>query len=310
MRYTVILVAALALGGLFWAPRASAQNSKEYKAIQLEFYDVNKALADIKTGQDERIGQLETLIKQLMDANSKLTEQVQLLQTKVTDTAAQQDRRIIAPLDEIKKGVAELWEAQQATKGSIDGVRSRQETMEKSLTDLTGAIGLFREEINTRVAPPPSAPASADPGQAGVTGDPATLAFATAEQDKLAGKLQQALEEFRSIADAYPSSPQAPMAIFEVGMIYANYPQPEDAIKAFDRVLEQFGDNPMRKPAHFAKAEQLEALGKRTEAAREFNSYAKQYPDDDNAEIAKQRAAQLTSPAAAKPKSAPKGKRK
>jgi outer membrane protein assembly factor BamD (BamD/ComL family) len=147
------------------------------------------------------------------------------------------------------------------------------------------------------------------------------MAFATAERDRLAGKLQLAVQEFNDLATAYPTSPYAPMALYEQGMMYVQNEQPEDAIKAFDRLLEQFGDTPMRMPAQFAKAEQLAALAASAsspdtarkysaDAAREFTNFAKIYPEDEKAPIAKQRAAELSSPSAAKPKpSTPKSRR-
>lgn len=314
MRYTVTLFAALALGGLFWTPSASAQKKNpEFVEIQREFYDLSKALTEIKTGQDERVGQLETLIKQLMDANSKLTDQLQALQLKIDDNTKQQERRILTPLDDIRNGVKDVWDTTQGNTRAIDSFKSRLDNLERSLSEISGTLGLFRDDFNNRTAPPPAVAVPAIPGdpsagQASGNADGVTLAFATAERDKLAGKLQQALEEFRAIADAYPSSPEAPMAMYKVGEIYASVPQPEDAIKAFDSVLERFGENPMRGPAQFAKAEQFEALGKRAEAAREYNNYVKQFPDAENVNAAKQRAAQLArSPAASKPKGS-KGK--
>ncbi len=296
MRYTATIFATLTLGGLIWAPPQIQAQSKEYKEIQREFYETNQKLDDFKKAQDDRMGQLETLIKQLMDANSKLTEQVQALQLKVTDNATQQEKRIAGPIDQIKKSQDDLWQAFQGVQGSLDNLKGRQDKMDASLANVSGTLGLIREDMAKAAAPPP-APVSSAPAA-----DAATLAFATAERDRLSGKLEFALQEFGDIATAYPTAPEAPMALYEMGMIYAAVPQPEDAIKAFDRLLEQFGDTPLRKSAQFAKAEQLAALGKNAEAIREYNNYAKIYPDDDNAAVAKQRAAELSNPSAAKPK--------
>jgi TolA-binding protein len=300
MRYTATLFAALVLAGLLWTPqRIDAQSGKEFVALQREFYETNAKIDELKKAQDERVGQMEALIKQLVESNGKLAEQLRSLQDKATESATQQDRRVIAPLDDVKKNVADLWQQFSTTQGSLDTIKGRLDRMDKGLTDVTGTLGLMREDLSKVSAPP--APTSAAPGPA----DAVLTAYMAAEKDYLAGKLDVALRELLDLANAYPTAPEAPMAIYKTGVIYADYPQPQDAIKAFDRVLEQFGDNPYRKAAQFGKAEQLAALGKNAEAAREFNNYAKQYPDDENASVAKQRATELTSPGAAKPKATP-----
>jgi TolA-binding protein len=312
MRYTVTIFAALGLLGLFWAPPQISAQNKDTRAIQLDIYDLGKRVDDLKMGQEERLGQMETLVKQLMDANSKLVDQIRMLQEKVNDSAAQQEKRIAGPIDQIKKSQDDLWQSFQAVQGSLDNVKNNQTKMDANLTNVAGTLGLMRDDLSKLTAPPPSAPVAVpnQAAQATTSSDPATVAFATAEQDKVSGKLEVALDEFRSIAEAYPTSPLAPMSFYEIGMIYAGNNQPDSAIKAFDRVLEHFGDNAMRNPAQFAKAEQLAAMGKNAEAVREYNNYAKLYPNDPNAPVAKQRASELAkSPAAAKPNAKGKGKR-
>lgn len=308
MRYTVSIFAAFALVGLIWTPPQARAQSKEFKEMQREFYDIGQRLDEIKKGQDDRIGQLEALIKQMMDANAKLADQVHMLQDRVSENAQQQEKRIAGPIDQIRKSQDELWQSFQGIQGSLDNIKGRQDKLDSSLTNVSGTLGLMRDDMS-KAAAPPSAPAVT--GSAAPSADPATLAYLAAEKDHLAGKLNFALREFMDLAAAYPNAPEAPMAIFKTGVIYAEYPQPEDALKAFDRVLEQFGDNPFRPAAQFAKAEQLAALGKNAEAAREFNNFAKLYPDDENAAVAKQRAAELTGgrAAPAKPNSKGKGKR-
>lgn len=312
MRYTVTTFAALAVAGLFFVPPQISGQSKELRQVQLDIYEVNKKLDDLTMGQNERLTQMESLVKQLMDTNAKLTDQIRMLQEKVNDTAAQQEKRVAAPLDQIKRSQDDLWQSVQGFNGSLDNIKSRQDKMDANLTNIAGTLGLMRDDLSKLTAPP-SAPAAV-PNQAAsatTSSDPATVAFATAEQDKVSGKLEIALDEFKSIAAAYPTSPLAPMSYYEIGMIYVGNNQPDQAIIAFDRVLEQFGDNAMRNPAQFAKAEQLAAMGKNAEAAREYNNYAKLYPSDPNAPVAKQRASELASaPAAGKAKPNAKGKGK
>src|SRR6478735_3755455 len=122
MRYTVTTFAALALVGLFWVPPQISAQNKDTRAIQLDIYEVNKKLDDLTMGQNERMGQLETLLKQVLDANSKLVDQVRMLQEKVNDTAAQQEKRVAGPLDQIKRSQDDLWQSVQGFSGSLDNI--------------------------------------------------------------------------------------------------------------------------------------------------------------------------------------------
>ena len=95
------------------------------------------------------------------------------------------------------------------------------------------------------------------------------------------------------------------MAVYEMASMYAANGEYDQALKAFDRVLEQFPDNPIRKNAQFRKAEQLASLNRRADAAKEYTSYAKQYPGDEKAVEAIMRAKDLNAPPPAPPKAKP-----
>lgn len=300
MKFTVWTLAGLVLAGLFYAPAPASGQNKDILAVQRDIYEVNRKLDELKTAQDGRSAQVETLLKQLADANQKLATDLAGLQETVKANQNEQQRRVFEPMAGMKANMEDVSGSVAGVQAAISTMRSKQDKMETMLSDLSAAVRLLATQPTPAAAPAPEVSGA----------DKVSLLFATAQRDKLAGNSQKALNEFNEIAMTYPMSPEAPMAMFEMGSMYVVNEQYEDAFQAFDRVLEQFGDNPMRKQAQFLKAEQLANLGKRSEAAREFDAFAKAYPGDDQARTAIERATELRRGGTTKAKATPaKGKR-
>lgn len=285
MKFTVSILAAALLLSLFYTPEnAFGQSKDKIVELQRELYDVNKSLTDLKDDQSSQSKEIQAQLKQILDANAKLAADVRDLQQKLSD----QQKRLIDPMAATRKAVDDLWGSVSAVESSVNSMRTKQDKMSDTLTNVSGQLGLMRDDMGKN-APPP-----------GTT--EATVAFAAAERDRVTGNLPFALSSFLDISQKYPTAPEAPMAVFEIGSIYAQNGQYKDAVEAFDRVLEQFGENPMRKQAQFQKAIQLANMGRNSDAAREFDLFARQYPGDENAPVALQRSKELRASPASKGK--------
>jgi TolA-binding protein len=293
MKFTLPSLFGVALlAGLVYEPRPAFGQSKELLAsqqLQRDIYDLKHLLEEMKGGQTERSTQVETLLKQVMDANAKLSAELQTLQGLMTRNQNEQQTRMFEPVAVVKQGMEDVSGSVSSIQANLNTMRSRQEKMEGMLNDLSAAVRLLASQ------PPPqaAAPTTASPSAA----DAAALLFSSAQKDRSVGNLEFALAQFGDISQKYPESPLAPIAVAEMGAIYAHHGQYTDALQAYDRVLEQFGDNPMRKEAQFRKAEQLANLGRRADASKEFTSFARQYPSDDLAPEAQARAKDLNAPA-------------
>jgi len=303
MRFTLPSLFALALlAGLLRQPQPLYGQNKEIRAVQLDIYDLSKKIDDLKGGQSEKIAQMEVQLKQLIDVNLALSAELKALRDDARKNQADQERRVFAPLDAMKNEVSEISRGFLGIDPRLETMRKQQEETRTAIDDISKVVRLILTQ--TEQAPSPAqlsaAPASAE--------DTAALLFASAQTDRLTGNANFALQQFADISQKYPDSKYAPMAMFEVGSMYAANGEYDQALKAFDRVLEQFGENPMRKDAQFQKAEQLANLNRKADAVKEFNSFAKQYPSDDRKPLALSRAKELTAPAPAKPK-AKSGKR-
>jgi TolA-binding protein len=154
---------------------------------------------------------------------------------------------VIEPLSAVKVGMEETSSTVSGVQATVNSIQTRQEKVETLLNDVKANLGLVLKQLEQASQ---TAPVSAVPSAS----DAAAILFASAQSDKLEGRLEFALTTFGDISTKYPESPLAPKAVFEIGSIYAQNEQYTDAVKAFDRVLEQFGDNPMRKDAQFRKA--------------------------------------------------------
>jgi TolA-binding protein len=309
MKFTLPSLLALAvLAGLLYQPQPVYGQNKEIGALQRDIYDVIHKLDELKGSQGEKSAQMETLLKQVMEANAGLTAELKSLQDTVRKMQADQQSLVNGTLEKLKVNVDDTAGSVAGIQGDLGAMRKSQERVEGTLSDLSVAMKLLVKQ--TEQAPPPAATsATATPSAA----DAAALLFAAAQRDKLAGNGNFALQSFGDIAKTYPDSPYAPMAMYEIGTMYSDSGQYDEARKAFDRVLEQFGDNPMRKDAAYQKAEALASLGRRADAVKEFNSFAKQYPGDEKAADALSRARELSAPAPAsntkaKPPAKSKGK--
>lgn len=307
MKFTLpSLLAVAVLAGLVYDPKPAFAQSKEMIALgelQRQNYSLEHKLDELKTAQDGRTAQMEALLKQVMEANGKLSGELHALQESVRSNQLEQQRRVFDPMAAVKVGVEDISGSVLGVDAKVEAMRKRQEAMEKSLYDLTAMVKVM---MQTPAPTPAVEPVSTGPSAA----DAASLLFASAQRDRMIDKHNEALQSFFDLSQNYPTSPEAPLAVYAMGEIYAGNEEYEQALKAFDRVLEQFPDNPMRKDAQFQKAEQLASLGRKSDAVKEFNSFAKQYPGDPNATRAIERARELLAPAASKAKPPAKGKSK
>ena len=94
------------------------------------------------------------------------------------------------------------------------------------------------------------------------------MLYTNANRDRLGGKIDLALQEFSDYVKYYPDGTLAPAAQFWIGNIYFTQGDYDNALKAFDLVLEQFPANNSKTPdALYWKGKTLMKLGKRNAAA-------------------------------------------
>lgn len=235
-----------------------------------------------------------------------LQEEVRLMNKTQTERLAQ--------MEETLKAMQEQIAAANRSLAVLDsGLKKRlEESMVKPLSGVTGKVdtlsqdfGYIREtlvEINTRLAKvdqrvadlentirmmqappaPPAAPASGPP-----PGVSAKSLYDDALRDKMGGNFDLALQQFTNYLAWFGDTEMAPNAQYYIGEIHYNQKRFEDAVAAFDKVLEAYPDNSKTNDARLMKARSLAELGQRAAAEQELRALIKAAPNSDAARRAR-----------------------
>lgn len=220
----------------------------------------------------------------------------------------------LAQMEEMLKAMQEQIAAANRSLAVLDsGLKKRlEESMVKPLSGVTGKVdtlsqdfGYIREtlvEVNTRLAKvdqriadlentirmmqappaPPAAPASGPPPGVSAKG-----LYDDALRDKMGGNFDLALQQFTNYLAWFGSTEMAPNAQFYIGEIHYNQKRFEEAVAAFDRVLEAYPNNSKTNDARLMKARALMELGNRADAEQELRALIKTAPNSDAARRAR-----------------------
>ena len=103
--------------------------------------------------------------------------------------------------------------------------------------------------------------------------------FQNALRDRTSGRLDLALQGFRDYLQWYGNTDYAPIAQFYIGDILYQRDDFDEALKAFDLVLEKYSENSKTADARFMKGQTLLKMNQRTAAAQEFRELIRNSPN-------------------------------
>ena len=92
-------------------------------------------------------------------------------------------------------------------------------------------------------------------------------------------KRNEAMPLLEEIARDFPSSPEAPVALYRIGNILWNRNDNSQALGYFTRLIKAYPDGPEADRAQFATADILESQGKSAEAIPLYRSLPKKFPN-------------------------------
>ena len=258
-------------------------------------FSANKDMIELQRD----VAELQMKVDQLNDKLTALTANLQVLlnnsgQTNAAIVSMQQRT------DENIKRQQEVIAAPVAAVGTkLDQMADDFRNMRETVLDMNSRIGKLDQKV---VDLPPTqggdlgaaTPAMGMPAGAGgisTTGPPpgmqAETSYTNAYRDYGAGNYDLALQELKDYVRYFPQTQLAPNAQYYIGDIYYRRKDYDNAITAFDAVLEHFSDNNKTPDAHLMKGRSLLAENKRDAAAREFKEIIAKYPDSDAAAKAK-----------------------
>ena len=273
---------------LIFASPLSFAASKEMIELQRDVAQLQDQMRTLQRTLDERVGNLQAMSQQSNDTALRIDKAIALMEDHFNDAMRRQQASVAAPVAGLGSKLDQMSEDFRSVREAVLDMNQRLGRLDAKVTDLQHLIDVLRN--------PPAAPPAADGSGAPVVGSvpptpppgmSAQSTYSNAYRDYISGKGDLAMQEFSDYVKYYPSTDLAPNAQYYIGDLYVRKKDYENAIKAFDAVLEQYSDNNKTAAAHLKKGEALVALGRRDAAAREFRDVISRYAGSDEAPRAK-----------------------
>jgi TolA-binding protein len=265
-------------------PGLSFAQKREFVELQRDVATLQDQVRNLATSNSENMGRLTALLQQALDNINKLNTTVAVLDAAMRD----RDKTIAAPVTSVGAKVDQMTNEFQAMRVTMDDMSSRLGKLQQNMVDLQNTIKV----IQAPPAPPSGGPGGVGPGSAAGSAPPADNLYSSAMRDKNGGNDEVALQEFNDYLKFYGNTEMAPNAQYYVGEILYNRKDYQNALQAFDTVLERYPDNNKTLDAMYMKGRALVQMGERSAGADEFRAV---YNKSPRSELAAKAKAQLAS---------------
>lgn len=242
---------------------------KETLELQRDLSLLQNEVRAMKSAMDEKFAAVTVLTQQALEGTNKTNTALAVLDKTLNDRMQAQQSSLNAPLAGVNTKIDQMTTEFALMKESVSELSELVKKLQTQLTDVNNTI---RTLNSPPPAPAPSAPAAPAGPPPGVT---AESLFTTAVQSKSGGLMDLALQQFSDYLKWYPTTPYAPNAQFSVGEILYRQEKFDEAVKAFDAVIESYPDSSKVLDAQLAKGRSLAKSGQRTAAAAEFRNLIK-----------------------------------
>jgi TolA-binding protein len=288
--------------GCLPAPSLLAQKREDILSIQRDVAQLQDQIKQLQTSQDQKMAELESLIKQALDQSNQASGSMAALQRTLTDRLNDQQAKVSAPIAVLGTKVDQSSDDVRAVRENLAALSNRVANLDNKLSDISSAVRTLSQPPS---APPP--PSSGAPPAAGAApippaGTSAESLWLNAFRDYSSGKDELAMMEFNDYLKYFPTAENAASAQYYVGQLYNRAKMFDDAVQAFDAVLERYPDNPKTPDALYGKADALAHGGHRTEAAAEFKDFLTRFPTHSLARNAQAQLRELGTAAASRQK--------
>jgi tol-pal system protein YbgF len=271
----------LILAASFVFPVICSAASKEIVELQRDVAQLQDQVRALQSSFDTKMGTIAAQVQQLTDSATRANNSLATLQGAIQEQLRQQGKEVMAPVVNVGSKIEEMSTAFQQVQNSMTDVTARIGKLEQQITDLSNAV----RTINSPAPPPGSTTGGSGPGPTTsnippISGD---MLYQNANRDRIGGKTDLALQEYQEFVRLYGDGPMAPAAEFWVGDLYFGQGDYENALKAFDQVLERYPANVKTPDALLMKGKTLVKLDRRNAGASEFRELIKRYPSSDAA---------------------------
>jgi TolA-binding protein len=282
--------------------------SKEIMELQRDVAMLQDQVRTLQSALDQKVGSLLTLAQQTADSVNRTNTAVAIMQSSFNDTMKQQQQNLSAPVASVGTKLDQMSDDFRAVREAVLDMNTRMGKLDAKIADLETLINTVRAPaapppattppVNGAVPPADSnAGFSAGAGANGPSSGPpqgvqSGALYTSAFGDYQAGKYDIAMQEFTDYLKYFPTTDFAPYAQYYIANTYYRKADYNNALMAFDAVLEKFSENPRTPDARYMKAMSLMKLGKDDSAAREFRDVYMRY-SSDHPDIAAKAKAQL-----------------
>jgi tol-pal system protein YbgF len=289
----------LILAASFAFPVICSAASKEIVELQRDVAQLQDQVRALQSSFDTKMGTIAAQVQQLADSAGRANNSLGNLQGAIQEQLRQQGKEVIAPVASMGAKIDEMSTAFQQVQNSMADVTARMGKLEQQVLDLSNAV----RTINSPAPPPGSTTGGGNPGPTTsnvppISGD---MLYQNANRDRLGGKTDLALQEYHEYVKLYGDGPLAPAAQYWVGDLCFGQGDFENALKAFDQVLERYPANNKTPDALLMKGKTLVKLDKRNAGASEFRELIKRYPSSDAAVKARAQLKQMGLSASSSP---------
>ena len=276
-RAVAALVLALAYVGL--SPATPAAADREHQQI----------MADLRILQEQTL-QLQSLMNDLGEAlkavNARIEDQTSLERKAFADGKVQ--------MDTISGDIRVVREKVDETNVRLGTINQELESIRQAIPE-PGAVSQIPVPADPN-AVPGAVPGAAPP--AAVNVPPTTTAnpgvqpqrlFDTSWSDYTAGNYSLAVQGFESYLRSFPKSTRAHEAQLLLAESLAQEKKDSEALAAYDRVIANYPGSSSVPTAYYKRGMTYERMGDPARARESYDAVIKQFPDTQQATLAKQR---------------------
>ncbi len=268
--------APFALAG-FMLPSALYGQKELIIALQRDMSSLQEQMKNLQKGQDEKLAAIQAMLQQAVDGSKGVSSGITSLQHEVDTKLNDQQGKLMAPVATLGTKVDQMQDEFRAVATTMADLVQRFNAQDAKLKDISDAIRTLAAAAPAQGAPPPGAvPATTAEAPDPCAGMSAESLWENARRDKSKGNLEIAMDEYRNYVKCFETTANAPVAQFEIGMMYFNNGQYEEAVKAFEGE-EHFPENQKTQEALYYKAVSLMKADHRTEAGKTFKEYLTRY---------------------------------
>lgn len=254
-------------------PALAPAQKQEVRELQRDVAVLQDQVRSLERSFNEKVGSMTTLLQQAIDGVNRLNTSMAVLDAALRD----REKNLAAPVTSVGAKVDQMVSEFQYVRTTVEDLNGRMSKLERQLVDMNNTLKVIQ-------APPMAPPTGAAAPPAGVSAD---SLYANALRDKESGNYDLALEGFNNYLRFFGNTESAPNAQYYIGEIQFQRKNYDEALQAFDAVLERYPENPKTLDALFMKGRTLVLQGERTAGADEFQQVITRAPRSALAEQAR-----------------------